>query len=230
MINLKITWKYLIAFYLIIMLYTSLHELVHHFAGFIICGDWGLKTFNSFETACEGERVSHIATYIGPLFTYIMMYVGMHFLRIESTQHRKQLGFAIIFAQMPFQRMTGPIFTMNDEYYATAQLYGNTSFNQWLVTLILFAICIPPLVKAYKSIGNKHRLLWFLFYFLLFPYLLWGPFFGGMEYLMVNKGFLDQPIIGIGLLFIINEIITVGGHLLTSKWINPTKFQDHINT
>ncbi len=219
MIHLKITLRYCIAFYCIIMLYTSLHELVHHFAGYFICGDWGYKTFNYFSTACEGTRKTYLATYAGPVFTYAMMYVGMWFLQKGKTNYQQQLGFALIFAQLPCQRMVGPIFRMNDEYYATAKLFGNTTTNQWIVFLLLLAICLPPLVRAYRSIGNKNRLLWFSFYFLLFPYVLWGPFFGGLEYLMVNRGVLDQTIIGIGLLFIINEVVTIILHLLTKSWI-----------
>ena len=224
MINLKINGKYCIAFYLVIMLYVSLHELVHHFAGYLICGDWGVKSFNYFETACaETDKKQYLATYIGPLFTYLMMYVGMHFLRPSTSNYLKHLGFAIIFAQLPFQRMTGPIFGFNDEYFATARLFGGSMTNQLIVTIILFGICIPPLIKAYQVIGNKRRLLWFLWYFLLFPYLIWGPFFGGLEYLMVNRGVLNQQFIGIGLLFIINEVVTIGGHLLTKRWIEPIR-------
>jgi len=222
MIHLKITWKYCIAFYLVIMLYVSIHELVHHFSAFFICGDWGTKSFNYFDTACsDDQKIQYLATYIGPLFTYIMMYIGMYFLKAGASLHLKHLGFAIIFAQLPFQRMTGPIFGFNDEYFASAMLLGNSVTLQAIVTLVLFAICIPPLIKAFKVIGNKRRLLWFLFYFLLFPYILWGPFFGILEYLMVEKDFLNQQIIGIGLLFIINEIVTVAGHLLTKQWIKP---------
>lgn len=60
-----------------------------------------------------------------------------------------------------------------------------------------------------------------LFYFLLFPYLIRGPFFGGLEYLMVNQGILDQTIIGIGLLFLINEVLTIILYFLTRKYLDP---------
>ena len=70
MIHLKVTWKYCIAFYLVIMLYVSVHELVHHFSAFFICGDWGTKSFNYFDTACrDDQKIQYLATYIGPLFT-----------------------------------------------------------------------------------------------------------------------------------------------------------------
>jgi len=77
------------------------------------------------------------------------------------------------------------------------------------------------LVKAYEAIGNQYKILWFLFYLVLFPYLIWGPIFGGLEYLMVEKKFLAQSFIGIGLLFIINEIVTIVAFYYTKKYIDP---------
>ena len=150
-----------------------------------------------------------------------MMYVGMYFLKENNSNYKKHLGFALIFAQLPLQRMLMPFFKMNDEYYATSNLLGHTSMVYWGVGLVIFMICLPPLVKAYKAIENKNRILWFLFYFVLFPYIIWGPIFGGLEYLMVEKKFLAQSFIGIGLLFIINEFITIIAYLLTKKYINP---------
>jgi len=38
---------------------------------------------------------------------------------------------------------------------------------------------------------------------------------------MVERNFLAQPIIGIGLLFIINEVITIIAYFLTKKYIDP---------
>ena len=41
MVKLKITFRYCIAFYCLVTLYVSFHELTHHVAGYLICGDWG---------------------------------------------------------------------------------------------------------------------------------------------------------------------------------------------
>jgi len=203
------------------MLYASLHELVHHFAGYLVCGEWGIKTFNYFETACDHEPISHIATYMGPIFTFAIMYIGAYFLNDRNSTYRRQLGFAMIFAQLPLQRMISPFFKMNDEFHATAQLLGNTKMVYWSVIIIIWAICLPPLIKAYKAIDNSNKVIWFLCYLIFFPYLIWGPVFGGLEYLMVEKNLLAQPIIGIGLLFIINEVITIIAYIFTKKYIDP---------
>ena len=225
MVTLRITWRYCLAFYCIGMLYVSLHELAHHFAGYLICGDWGYKTFNYFSTACDESKESLLATYVGPLFTFAVMYVGAYFLKHSASNYRKHLGFALIFAQIPLQRMICPFFYMNDEYYATATLFGPTPLVYWMVIVVIWAICLPPLVRAYKSIENRQRLLWFLFYLVVFPYVLVGPFFLALEYLMVNKGFLAQTYIGIGLLFIINEIVTIVLYFMTKKLIDPDQDQ-----
>ena len=130
-VNLKVTWKYCIAFYCMIMLYTTLHELIHHVSGYLICGDWGYKSFNYFSTACEGTRKSWYATYTGPLFSFAMMYVGAFLLKNEHSSYKRHLGFAMIFAQLPLQRMLMPFFRMNDEYIATIRLFGDTALNYW---------------------------------------------------------------------------------------------------
>jgi len=219
MIKLKITWKYCLALYFLTMLYSSLHELVHHFTGYIICGSWGYKTFNYFRIACEDNMMGYLATYAGPLFTFAMLWIGAWILKNKnSSNYKKHFAFALIFAQMPAQRMITPFFKMNDEYYTTASLFGHTQFVYWGVLIIIWAICIPPLVIAYKAIQNKYRSLWFLFYLLLFPYLLWGPPFALLEYMLVNRHIMDGTVIGIANLFILNEVVTVVGYYLTKKF------------
>jgi hypothetical protein len=205
-----------------IMLYASLHELIHHFSAYLICGDWGYKTFNYFSTACEGERKSIYATYTGPLFNFIVMWVAAWNLKNSKSDYKKQIAFALIFAQLPLQRMITPFFQLNDEYYATVQLFGATPYVYWMVLLIIWIICVPPLNVAYQSIQNRRKLIWFLFYLTLFPLIIWGPIFGGLEYLLVSKKVMSETTIGIANLFILNEAITIIGFLLTKKYFGST--------
>jgi hypothetical protein len=146
---LKITWRYCVAFYCVIMLYASLHELVHHAVGYLVCGAWGLKTFNSFTTACEGTPRSDLATYAGPLFSFGAMWVGWWLLRRKgSTPLRRQLGFAMVFAQLPLQRMTGPFLHQNDEFYAASHAFGRGAAAMWATAIVIWAVCLPPLIGA----------------------------------------------------------------------------------
>ena len=222
MVKLKLNFRYCVALYCITMLYASLHELVHHFVARMVCGAWGYKTFNSFETACaDGDHTSLIATAAGPIFSFLMMYVGWYFLQQGQTSFKKHLGFALIFAQLPAQRMSGPLMGFNDEYYIVRLLDEASLTNQWLTALAISAICIPPLVAAFKAIKNRYRWAWFALFFLLLPYLLFGPFFVLLEYLMVGQGILDEAILGIGTLFLINEILTILLYYRTKKYIDP---------
>lgn len=224
MIKLRITWKYCLALYFMAMLYSSLHELAHHFTGYLVCGKWGYKTFNYFSTACEDkpDNMSYLATYAGPLYTFIMLWIGAWLLKKkDATEYQKQFGFAMIFALMPWQRMVMPFFKMNDEYYISAKLFGQTPLTFWTVIIVVWVICLPPLIIAYKAIQNKNRMLWFLLFSFLLPYILWGPIFGALEYLLVNKHVLDGTVIGIAYLFVLNEVVTIIGYYMTKKYFQP---------
>jgi hypothetical protein len=129
----------------------------------------------------------------------------------------------MIFAQLPLQRMTSPFFYMNDEYAATVNFFGPTALNYWLVILAIWLICVPPLWVAYRAIENQHGSLWFLFYLLLFPYVLVGACFFTLEDLMVTRGVLDRTFIGIGWLFVINEVVTIAFYVWARKFIDPER-------
>lgn len=204
------------------MLYASLHEVVHHVAGFVACGSWGVKTFNYFSTTCEGSFGSHMATFAGPVFSFAAMWYGWWLLRrVGSSELARQLGFALIFAQLPLQRITGPLFEQNDEYYAAWHLFGVSEATRWTTLAVICALCLPPLVGAWRSIANRRRAAWFLLYFTLLPYLVWGPVFFLLEYLVTERKVLATAVIGIPYLFIINEVATIALYFATKRWLLP---------
>jgi len=58
-----------------------------------------------------------MATYAGPAFSFAAMWLGWWLLaRSRSTEMQRHLGFATIFAQLPAQRLHGPLGGVNDEY------------------------------------------------------------------------------------------------------------------
>jgi len=173
-------------------------------------------------TACgPEEKQKYIATLAGPAFTFAVMWIGALAILKGATPLRRHWGFAVIFAQLPMQRMHGPIGGFNDEWYAVANLWGASELNQWLTTGAVWALAIPPLIVAYRAIDSWVRILWFALFFLLLPYLVWGPVFFGLEYLLVERGVLDQAIIGIAALFLIAEAVTFIGHLISHRWLDP---------
>src|SRR5215217_4624284 len=104
-----LTARYLIAFVCLAFILGIGHELAHHVAGFLICGEWGYKTFNSF-TLAAGYRENHPATYwvptlVGPLVgNYIPIWIGFARMRRSDTGS-KLFGMTLVFATIPLFRI-----------------------------------------------------------------------------------------------------------------------------
>jgi hypothetical protein len=220
MITLRLTPGYCLALYCITAITHTLHEFVHHAAGAAICGAWGYMTFNRFELACVAEPTIYFSTYAGPAFTFALMWAGMFMLQSGSVWTR-HLGFALIFAQTPWQRMLMPLFKKNDEYFASAQFFGGGDVTAWVVAAVIWAICLPPLLAAFGAIANRRRALWFLFYFLLFPFVLYALAYWVLEQ-MLNQGVLAQTVIGVPWLAIINFAVTAALLAFSIRFIDPS--------
>ena len=101
------------------------HELAHTGVGRVLCGCWGPRDFNVWElckTCAVGEPWSVLPTFIGPLFTYAVMWVGYVLLAPARPVAQQSLGFALVLAPLPAARMLGITTGGQDE------IYGLTSF------------------------------------------------------------------------------------------------------
>lgn len=213
--------RYLPPFLFLTILCGTSHEFAHHFTGAAVCGCFGYKTFNSFEL-CEGCVQSNpywtVATMIGPLFTFALMWWGLYQLKQEDPK-QKQLGFALIFANFPINRILFAFMGFNDEQYAAGVLFGHDNeVAYWVTNLIVCLFTLPPLYYAYRAIDQKPRLLWFLGYFTL-PFVFVIVFAGFFleDWLLLKQKFLAQAIIGIPLLILLVEVISVWGYFYTKK-------------
>ena len=210
--------RYLLPFLLLTILCGTSHEFTHHFAGAAICGCFGHKTFNSFEL-CDGCVESNpfwiVATLIGPLFTFGLMWWGWYQLR-QPGSRSKQMGFALIFANFPINRIVFALMGFNDEQYATSVLFGSdNSLAFWITNLIVWFFTFPPLYSAYRAIDHKYRFWWFLGYLIL-PFVFVVVFAGLFleEWLLLEQQFLSRAVIGIPLLILIVEVISLLGYSL----------------
>ena len=213
--------NYLIPFLFLTILCGTSHEFAHHFAGAAICGCFGYKTFNSFEL-CEGCVDSNpywvLATIIGPLFTFGLMWWGWYQLK-QSDPRLKQLGFALIFANFPINRILFAFMGFNDEQYAASVLFGNDNLvAYWITNLIVCLFTIPPLYAAFWAIDQKYRILWFLGYFVL-PFVFVIVFAGFFleDWLLLKKQFLSQAVIGIPFLILLVELVSLGGYFFWKR-------------
>lgn len=222
----KLSPKYLLAFFCLTILCGTSHEFVHHFTGAIICRCFGYKTFNSFEL-CKGCQELHPSYYwailAGPLFTYGLMWLGLYQLS-QSPSGNKQLGFALIFANFPINRIIFALMHKNDEQYAATLLFGHSTVAYWLTNMLIWICTFPPLMNAYRSIRNRHRMLWFLGFFVL-PFVFVIAIAGILleNILLIKLGFLSHTIFGIPYLILLVEFVCLFGYLKFKKYLQPGK-------
>ncbi|KQS33194.1 hypothetical protein [Dyadobacter sp. Leaf189] len=217
----KFTPKYLFVFVCLGSILGISHELAHHVAGFLICGEWGYKTFNSFQLA-EGCTKDHpvlawAATLAGPvLFNYIPMWIG--YFKLKNGNNREKLfGITLIFATIPIMRIVFNLMGANDESAVLRAFVGDDKLLFWLMNCCIWLITFPPLILAFRSIKNANRLAVFLFYLLAFPVFVFLFFGILMEDLIIKHHFLADTIWGMPYLVILLEILVYIGYYAFRK-------------
>jgi len=213
--NIPFSWQYLLAFFCLASLMGITHELVHHLAAFLICGEWGYKTFNSFVLA-EGCQEAHpntvwIATIIAPvLLNYVPIWIGFFKLRSQDAGERL-FGFSLIFSVIPLMRLVFNLMGANDEPYVVRTLFGDNATSFWLMNMVTWALILPPLVLAFQSIKNHFRVFTFLLFFLIVPVFVFvfvGLF---LENLIIQHQFLSDTLWGMPYLVLLAEVLSYIG-------------------
>jgi len=165
--KLKLTPKFVLAFLALLFVMHEAHEIVHTTMGRIICGCWGLRDFNVWglcEGCSENHPISVVATFAGPAFTFLMMWIGASLLGKNKTVNQKSFGFSLVFANMPFARILTSATGGGDEVYGLNRLLDNHSLAWAIGLTIVLILSGIPLYKAYKVIKNKRRIGWFLLF------------------------------------------------------------------
>jgi hypothetical protein len=167
-LHLRLTFKNLFVFQFFFFLMHELHELAHIITGRILCGAWGTRDFNVWQL-CEPCNVNYpqIATFAGPIFTFMMLWLGWYWLKYSSNSNIRSLGLVFIFGNMPFGRIYMAATGAGDEVYGLRSLFINADHSNllWIKLLggiIVALICVPPLVTAYRAIANKRKLIIFI--------------------------------------------------------------------
>lgn len=186
------TWRTLAAFVALLFCSAEAHELVHTGLGRLLCGCWGTRDFNvwSLCTACAHKPLQNLAaTLSGPVFSFALMWVGYRLMGPGRSPARWSLGFALVFANIPFARILGAVFMGgNDEVYALSKVMP---YHQaWaLGGAIVLLATVPPLVRAYATLHPRGRLWVFLGFFLVPTLVLFLVVLGVMNSLLAS-GFL----------------------------------------
>lgn len=199
MLDIKLNWKSILAFLFLILLLGELHELAHIFTGYGFCACWGTRDFNVW-SICEGcieeKPYAIISTFMGPIFTFAVIWFGRHLLKGQDAQ-KKVLGFALIFAGIPFARILTAAMGGGDEVYALRQIFENEQNGDliWMIGLALVLLAsVPPLITAWKAIANSTRIWYFLGFFILPTFCSLILVLMGLNSLLAS-GFLAEPFI-----------------------------------
>lgn len=168
--KLKLTPKFVLTFLALTFLLHEAHEIVHTTVGRIICGCWGKRDFNVWSlcgNCSEQNPYSVISTFAGPIFTYLMIWLGVYLMN-KLKDNQKALGFSLVYANMPFTRFFGAVTGGGDEVWGLNLVFHNYNLAWLLGTIIILAIIIYPLYRSFKLIKNESPIVWFLV-FLLIP-------------------------------------------------------------
>ena len=220
--NIKLTFKFIISFIALTFVMHEAHEIVHTTVGRIICGCWGQRDFNIWklcENCIEKNSIALLSTFAGPIFTFIMIWIGTLNLKEGNTNSQKSFGFALIFANMPFARILTASLGGGDEVSGLNQLFENHTLA-WGIGLILILLVVSyPLYKGYVTIKNKRRVGFFLL-FLLTPIVIDIVVVLGLMNTLLNKGVLATYwILGSPILVSIWTIFVVTIFMATRKYI-----------
>ena len=153
--------KYLAAFAALTLVLSELHEQAHITLGRIVCGGYGPRDFNVW-TTCEGccrPSLAFLSSIGGPAFSYAVMAVGLWLLR-HSSPTRRALGLALVFGPLPFARIFTALTGGGDEITLLRALFGDDLGRPalWAIgAAIVAALCVPPLVVAFRSLESKGR-------------------------------------------------------------------------
>jgi len=160
-LKINLTFRNTTAFVALLFVLHELHEIVHTAVGRLICGCWGERNFNSWGLCCEGD-LTILASIAGPLFTYIIIYIGYYLLsnKYENFPGIKSLGFALIFASMPFARIFTALIGKGDEFFELKFFLGDyfSDNTLWILAIVMVtAILLPALIRAWNTIDSSQR-------------------------------------------------------------------------
>jgi len=165
--KIKITWKFIVAFIALTFVMLELHEIVQTTVGRLICGCWGKRDFNAWEICenCHNNSLAWLSTLAGPIFTFIMIWIGANFLKMQNTNQQKSLGLALIFSNTPFGQILNPLLKSGDEATLVSTIVDDLNLASCVTLFIILLITIYPLYKAYKTFQNKPIAFFSLFFF-----------------------------------------------------------------
>ena len=146
---------------------------------------------------CEGCGESHslawLATLAGPICSFALMWLGMLLLYLKDSC-KKAVGFSLVFANIPFGRISQVMKGAGGEMVVARQLLKHlfsTAQITMLCSVMVAFVILPPIVKAFSVINHRRRWLYIIGFLTLPLLFILLYILIGMNSLL-NSGFLSQ--------------------------------------
>lgn len=222
--NIRITLKYLLAIFALMLILGELHEQVHINTGYLICGGYGGRDFNAWATAktCTLPDWSFLATTAGPLFSYLVMWTGVFLLLRAKTDGRRAIGFSLIFAPLPFARIFTALTGGGDEKVVFLKLLQDSVAPQTgkiFAAVFVTAICLPPILIAWSKIKNRFAWL-YVIGFCVLPLIVLSFYVFGFLNGLLAEGFLSTVrVLGTPTLILLHTALVITILLFIRCWL-----------
>jgi hypothetical protein len=186
--KIKISVAYLISFFALIFVIHELQDWMHVMVGEWICGCWGTKGFDAW-TMCDHSEVSgSILAFVwlaGPIVIYTIIWIAWGIMESKRSTATWSVGFSLLFATLPLGHILAAARGASDETFALREIIPHTDaasqrFILFAALLLVLALTVPPLIKAFKMAGGLKERLMVIPVFLLMPVI--------VDYLVVSLG------------------------------------------
>lgn len=194
--TLLFTPKKVVAFLALLFVCHELHELVHTTVAYFQCGCWGQRDFNAWQicNACSPNVNTVWATLAGPLVTYLMIWVGWLLMEKKNTLAQQSIGFALVWANVPFARLFTVLMKGGDEGVITRAIIGQPKLpiGVWLLEIaVILVLVVPPFIRAWQLLASQKR-FWVFIAFLIGPMLIEFVTMHQLGNQLLAKGILDR--------------------------------------
>ena len=183
-----------VAFVALLFVHNELHEIAHTAVGRLICGAWGPRNFNTWQTACYKTPEIVLAPIAGLVLSYGLLWVGYSLLGPDNTPVRQSLGFCLVFATMPWGRLSTVASGGGDEMVILEGVFPSTDPTVLLAAgvAIVALLVAPPLYRAFRALTGRRRWLVFAGVFFL-PELLFSILVLDVANPLLQRGVLAGP-------------------------------------
>jgi hypothetical protein len=147
------------------LIFLELHERIHIFTGWLVCGCYGNRDFSVWHLCadCARPSLSILATMTAPIFTLLVCFVSAWFTRSRN-RFTRFLAFCIFFANVPLVRLLAVAQGGSDESDVWRYFFENRLPHILLrggILLIVAGVLIPALVIAFRNFRSRFKLIAF---------------------------------------------------------------------